>query len=320
MVMRIADLRFYLRFGKTRSGSGGTVYIKNAKIRQNTKLWSSIFICTAYILTASYPAVSGDAPPVIASHSGYGGAIQKGWYWYEVEKERKEEPSAEEDSPSPFDTSVDPRGMSVEEFRELLEKTKNDAVANPSVENMLKYIELQDVARRKALAFANVYQLVMQKHPEFTTASTNPTAVPGIDALHALKSEEVESEIYAAKNDFALIYFYKPDCQFCRAQNGILQYFTDKYGWSIKAVNLYDEPEPAYRFNVTTVPYILTVYKATGEYMPVTVGVSSLNELEQKLYRAIRYLRGEVTPSQFSIYNYDLGGPGDPEQRGNIQK
>lgn len=289
-------------------------------MRESMKFWFSILICAASVLTVSHPAVSGEEPAAVSGHSGYGGAIQKGWYWYEVEKERKDETAAEEDSPPPFDTPTDPWGMSVEEFKELLEETKNVAVADPTVENMLKYIELQDVARRKALAFANVYQLVMQKHPEFTTASTNPTAVPGIDALHALKSEEVESKIYTAKNDFALVYFHKPDCQFCRAQNGILRYFTDKYGWSIKAVNLYDEPEPAYRFNVTTVPYILTVYKATGEYMSVTAGVASLNELEQKLYRAIRYLRGEVTPSQFSIYNYDLGGPGDPEQRGNIQK
>lgn len=286
---------------------------------QGIKFWIATFICTAYVLTAPFPAISGEETNAVSSYSGYGGVIQKGWYWYEVEKERKEEP-AELYSPQPLDAGGDPWEMPVEEFRELLEKTKNDAVAKPTVENMLNYIELQDVARRKALAFANVYQLVMQKNPEFTTASTNPTAVPGIDALHALKSEEVESEIYAAQNDFALVYFHKPDCQFCRAQNGILQYFTDKYGWSIKAVNLYDDPDPAYRFNVTTVPYILTVYKATGEYMPVTVGVASLTELEQKLYRAIRYLRGDVTPSQFSIYNYDLGGPGDPEQRGNIPK
>lgn len=284
------------------------------------KFCLSILICATYFFTASNPAVSGEDSPAVLSHSGYSGVIQKGWYWYEVEKERNEEPAAEEDSPPSFDTTMDPWSMSVEEFKELLEKTKNVAVADPTVENMLKYIELQDVARRKALAFANVYQLVIQMNPEFTTASTNPTAVPGIEALHTMKSEEVESDIYAAKNDFALVYFHKPDCQFCRAQNGILRYFTDKYGWSIKAVNLYEEPESVYRFNVTTVPYILTVYKATGEYMPVTVGVASLTELEQKLYRAIRYLRGEVTPSQFSIYNYDLGGPGDPEQRGNIQK
>lgn len=284
------------------------------------KFWFSILICVAYVLTASPPAISGDDSSAVSGHSGYGGVIQKGWYWYEVEKDKKEKATAELDAPTLLDTSADPWEMPVEEFKELLEKTKNIAVANPTIENMFKYIDLQDVARRKALAFANVYQLVMQKHPEFTTASTNPTAVPGIDALHALKSEEVESEIYAAKNDFALVYFHKPDCQFCRAQNGILRYFTDKYGWSIKTVNLYDDLESAYRFNVMTVPYVLTVYKATGEYMPVTVGVASLNELEQKLYRAIRYLRGEVTPSQFSIYNYDLGGPGDPEQRGNIQK
>jgi len=100
--------------------------------------------------------------------------------------------------------------------------------------------------------------------------------------LRSIRANEVESAISASRGDFALVYFHKPDCRFCGAQNGILKYFIDKYGWNIKAVDLYEDPGAAQRFNVITVPYILAVYRATGDYMPVTVGVASMNELEQK--------------------------------------
>jgi len=278
----------------------------------------SIPLAIFYVFAAVYPAVSKEEPPVVPVHSGYANNdIKKGWYWYEIMKEKKEEPVAEpvpapSASPSP---PLDPWKMSVEEFKELLEKTKNTAVANPTIENMQKYIELQDITRKKALAFANVYQMFMQTHPEYSVASTVPISNPGIDALRSIRANEVESAISASRDDFALVYFHKPDCRFCGAQNGILKYFIDKYGWNIKAVNLYEDPGAGQRFHVMTVPYILAVYRATGDYMPVTVGVASMNELEQKLYMAIRYLKGEVTPSQFSIYNYDLGGPGDPDKR-----
>ena len=255
-----------------------------------------------------------DTTATFSVHSGYRDEeIKKGWYWYEVEKELEEEKEGTEELPPVIEIPQDPWNMPVEEFSRLLEEVRNTAIQNPTIENVKKYIELQDIARRKAVAFANVYTLVMQMHPEFTTAGQYPVANPGILALTGMRRDEIEGVIQASREDFALVYFFRPDCRFCTVQNNILRYFVDKYHWELKHVNIYDEPESAVRFNVTTVPYILVVYRDTGEYMPVGVGVVALSTLERNLFRAIRYLKGEISPSQFTLYDYAVGGAGDPE-------
>lgn len=248
-------------------------------------------------------------------HSGYDGEVEKGWYWYEVVKEKPEMDTEKPNLTETVPPDVNPWDLSAEEFRDLFDKVKDTAVTSPTVQNVSRYIEWQDVARRKAVAFANVFQLVMQNNPEFSISSQYPTTTPGMNALVSIKSEERENLIRDATGEFALIYFHRPDCKFCKAQNGILRFFVDKYGWPIKKVNIYTEPEAASRFNVSRVPYILIVSKETGDYMPLSSGVISFTEIEQKLYNTIRYMRGDVTPSRFSLYEYQDGGPGDPDNR-----
>jgi len=261
------------------------------------------------VLSLAAPSVvhAGDNMP--GYQPGYGKEVKKGWYWYEVKKEKLRDKNV---SPGtvPY---VDPWSLPAEEFRNLLNKTKDRAVAVPTVENVARYIELQDVARRKSVAFANVYQMVMQTHPEFSISSQYPSTTPGIRALTLMRSDEIDTSIREASGDFAMIYFYRPDCRFCRAQDGILAYFIDRYSWNVKRVNIYKEPEAASRFNVSVVPYILLVYRETGKYMPVSAGVVSLTDLEERLYRSIRYLRGDTSPARFSLYEYQVGGAGDPE-------
>ena len=46
--------------------------------------------------------------------------------------------------------------------------------------------------------------------------------------------------------------------------------------------------------------------------LPVAVGVTTLDEIEQRLYRGIRLLGGEITPEEFNMYEYQRGGGFDP--------
>ncbi|MBI5327456.1 MAG: conjugal transfer protein TraF [Deltaproteobacteria bacterium] len=125
----------------------------------------------------------------------------------------------------------------------------------------------------------------------------------------------MEQIIASSREDFALAYFIRPTCEFCQAQTGILKYFINKYGWDIKPVNIEEEPQAGYRFNITIVPTLLLVYKNTGDFMPISTGVTSVDMLEESLYRAIRYMRGETTPSQFLTRGYNLGSALDPETK-----
>ena len=236
-------------------------------------------------------------------------SIKKGWYWY-----KEEEPAEETEEKKEKEKPVSLSSLSVDELKKVLEERLKLAIDDPTPDNVLAYIKAKDVALKKSLAFANTYSLVIQMHPEFTNAGYYPVANPGINALYSMRTEEIESTIKNTREEFALIYFYSPDCRFCRVKNMILRYFVDKYGWEVKKVNILEESEAATRFNVFTVPYIMIVYRDTGKYMPATVGVASLAELEHAIFRAIRYMKGVTSPSNFTFYDYNLGSPVDPTQ------
>jgi len=253
----------------------------------------------------------------------YYSASKDGWWWYETEPKKEEnkpeekppegQPAAKK-LPSLSDYTIeDIWNMHPDNFQALLTEFMKKAVMNPTVETVREYYVMQDIARRKSLAFANVAATVMQTNPELTTASAYPITTPGQNARVRLQSGEIGTKIRASKDEFAILYFFSPTCEYCKAQSNILAFFTDKYGWQVKPINIEQDPNLAARFNVHTVPYLLLIYKYKRDYIPISAGVIALSEMEKKLYRGIRLLSGEITPEEFSLYEFQRGGPSDPE-------
>ena len=46
--------------------------------------------------------------------------------------------------------------------------------------------------------------------------------------------------------------------------------------------------------------------------MPISSGVISLSELKTKLYRSIKLMRGEITPQQWFLYEFEKNKSADP--------
>jgi conjugal transfer pilus assembly protein TraF len=148
----------------------------------------------------------------------------------------------------------------------------------------------------------------------------SPLAAPGKAAVTREKQREVEEKLRQSFDDFAMIYFYQPDCSFCQEQDGIMQYFVRKYDWEIKKIDITRETAHASRFNVTTTPTIILVYKNSTDYIPITAGVASMAEIEDRVYRGIRLLSGEITPQNYSIYDFQQGGVLDTTKKGPAQR
>ncbi len=240
-----------------------------------------------------------------------------GFWWYEQEPDKKKEEERKNTKhfmPSMKDYTIEQLwNMHPKDFQPLLDAFFDKAVQFPTEENVADYYKIQDIARSRANAFANVAALVWQKHPELSTLALDfPSNTPGKTARLKMQDREVEAKIASSSDDFAMIYFYKAGCDFCRAQNGILKFFVDKYGWQIKKVDIDSSPELASRFNVSTVPFLLLIYRHSDQSLPVAVGVTTLDEIEQRLYRGIRLLGGEITPEEFNMYEFQRGGGFDP--------
>jgi conjugal transfer pilus assembly protein TraF len=243
---------------------------------------------------------------------------KRGWYWYEKEKEqpRKDEPKRDVDPkhriPALRDYTAEMLwNMHPDDFQALLMDFQKKAVMTPTENNVAEYYYIQDIARRKSLAFANVTAVVMQKYPELSVTKDYPTATPGRSALTRQQQEEIAKKISGSRADFGLIYFYSPTCQYCVEQEKIARYFEERYGWEIKRIDLTQNAGLASMFNVTTVPTIILVYRHSQDPITVSAGVVSLEDMEERVYRGMRLLAGEVSPEEYSLYEFQRGSAFD---------
>ncbi|MGB3209304.1 MAG: conjugal transfer protein TraF, partial [Desulforhopalus sp.] len=244
-----------------------------------------------------------------------------GWFWYENPPQKPDEP---ENKPVPavkpgiipsLDnyTIDDLWNLHPDDFQQLLNNLQKKAVQTPDEQNIMEYLTMQDIARRKALAYTNATMYVTQKYGDlFNVNQVYPTAGPGITARVQMQLTEISQTINRAGSNHALLFFVSPGCGFCEQQAQILAYFVDKYGWQIKTVDTSTDVGAATRFNITTFPTLLLIKKGQDDYMTVASGVITLTELERKLYRAIRYLQGDTKGDNFLMYQFQKGSAFDP--------
>lgn len=249
---------------------------------------------------------------------------QCGWWWYE-EPVKKPEKNKTEDEVKKIEPQQEKPvrklptladytpeklwNMHPDDFQKLLIEFQKKAVQYPTPDNVKEYLIIQDTARRKAMAYTSVYTYVLQANPELNLNADFPITTPGRVSRTRIRTTAKKDKIRSSAIDYGLIYFYKPECEYCKAQTSILSFFMKKYpGWEVKVININNQPSIAAQFNVQTVPFIMLVKRNSKKYMPISVGVMALSRMEEMLYRAIRMLSGEITPEEFLLYDYQKGG------------
>ena len=284
--------------------------------------------CLLFFSVQTGAAAAGSAVDDPQEGNRFYSDTKHGWFWYEdppavleEEPEEPEMPSIDQKAsqtirkePSLDNYSIETLwNMHPDEFQNLLNGLQKRAVQAPNERNILEYLTMQDVARRKALAYTNAVQYVTQKHTGlFNINQVYPVAGPGVSARVQLQQEEIAGTINRARDNHALIMFTSPGCPYCVRQEQILSFFAERYGWQIKTVDISRQPEAASRFNITVTPTLLLIKRGQDASMPVATGVITLSELERKLYQAIRYLRGETSMDSFMTYEFQKGGAFDP--------
>ncbi len=288
------------------------------------RIQALLFVLFCLTLLVCAAARAGDTSPTTRENETGGRFYQErkqGWFWYKdpipAQIEKKQEPGKRTSPrilPSLDQYSIETLwNMYPDDFQHLLDVLQKKAVQSPTEENILEYLTMQDIARRKALAYTNAVMYVTQKHGDlFSVNHVYPSAGPGITARVQLQRNEIERTIRRAGHDHALIFFVRQGCGFCDKQARILDYFQDKYGWPVRAVDIGRNPDAAARFNIAVTPTLLLITRGEKKYMTVSNGVVALTELERKLFRAIRYLQGKTRQDNFLIYDFQKGSALDP--------
>ena len=278
-------------------------------------------LCCALVLVAAL-AWGDDRAAIDAP--GFYDQSKHGWFWYEdppaePEVEQPQDPPVA--TARPVERNVSLANYSTEElwtlypddFQQLLNGLQKKAVQYPTEQNILEYLSIQDIARRKALAYANATQYVTQKRADlFTLNQVYPVSTPGVAARVRLQQDEISRTIDAARSDHALLFFVAPGCGFCTQQAEILAHFVDRHGWQVRPVDITAQPDLALRFKVSVTPTLLLIRQDRQESMAIATGVVTLPEIERKLAQAIRFLRGDTGPDSFTTYEFQRGSALDP--------
>jgi conjugal transfer pilus assembly protein TraF len=269
-----------------------------------------------------------------AAHADYYSDSKKGFWWGEKEPEKQEPEKTPEDQKPTVQpqqreekkgTWVPPAlqeysyedvwNMHPDDFQDLQESFKKKAVQSPTEANVRDYYELQEIARKKALAFSNTAEYVWQRNPQLTNGNDYPTNSPGMLAKIEMSSEERLRVLQSNRANYALVYFTKTGCPYCAEEDNILKWFTSKTGWTVKPVNITQQPDMASRFGVEITPTLILIKKGESDFMPVSAGIATSKEIEEQTYRAVRVLNGDVSPEEFTIRDYEKGGGYDVNYR-----
>jgi len=250
----------------------------------------------------------------------YSKGEKRGWWWYEkaevkLAKKKKltEKVAPKHPVPDMDDYTLERLwNMHPDDFQALLMDFQKEAVRKPTEENVLNYYVMQDIARRKALAFTHVASLVMQKNQRLNLRAEAPLNAPGKKAVMRANYADTSRVLKNNKDDFALLYFTAPGCKYCDAQDGILVYFKRMTDWTIKPIDVRKQPALAARFGIERTPSIILIYKKSSDFFPISSGITDVPTLKKNLARGIQYLKGEVTPEQYGIYEHQRGGVFDP--------
>ena len=206
------------------------------------------------------------------------------------------------------------------DLRQIFTERLEEAVWRPTPKNVYAFMLVKDVARRKALAVTQMHSYLLLKYPKLNMNSVRAVSTFARDTEAKEKQREIARALARERNRFALIYFRSDSCVFCKEQDGAIHFFQIRTGWQVKEVDVNRMPSLAHQMNIEVTPSIILIKRGSEDYMPVAVGATATTDLEGNVYRGMRLLKGQVTPEQFFMYEFDKGGlmdpNGDPTQHG----
>lgn len=293
----------------------------------------SACVCSLVLIAALSFAGQKEVPDDSASRF-YKDSDKPGWHWYkdppeseEVKPEPKRKPPSEQPKQeAPKEMEKAERRMPImadytkqqlwdlhpDDFKALLDDFHKKAVMTLSEKDIGEYLEMQDLARRKSLAYTNVATLVNQKRSDLSLEKDYTTSAPGRLAMAGVQNTERDKRIAASKENFALVYFYKNDCPYCTTQSEVMRSFSHYHGWTVQPVNIAQAPQLATKYNITTVPSLILVKKGLDDFLPIATGMVTLNHIDERVFSGIRLLNGEIRPEQFYMGDFEKGGGFDP--------
>lgn len=226
----------------------------------------------------------------------------RGWFWKEIHPEPsiKVDPTSKEPSEAPTPNAPSPREkpLTTEWFRAHLGTIRDQALDDPSPENVRHYFLLQKVLLDKAERFAEIARSVVFKDPLLDERSHHPTIPSALALWHQSDNQERFEALSFLARKAGLLFVFRSDCSFCHVMAPLVSGLSKRIHMRLFAVSLdggnlngldqatrFNDPLLGQKLNMTATPAIFLLAPAHGVH-PVLEGSASAIELEEHLYEA----------------------------------
>ncbi|MEM3265249.1 MAG: conjugal transfer protein TraF, partial [Thermoplasmata archaeon] len=256
-------------------------------------------------------------------------ATQKGYWFYQTEpkpeKPKKIIPQPVQKTMQNHEIKKQPKfkkfyseeemmKMSVKQLHAVMKHLLDQAVSDPTVENVKDYLMAVDAARRKALAFTYMTMYVQQKYPQLSVLSGAPITQPGQNSEIRQTNDIINNTIKDGSNNYALLLFTTDNCQNCVVQKNILGFLTHNSNWIVRDIDITNAPEIKKVFHITEVPYLILIKRGDNRWFPIAAGVHSLDTIKHNMYYAIEYLNGNYSPKEWGLIPTEGSSMFNPEK------
>jgi len=210
----------------------------------------------------------------------------EGWYWYETQgqkiKKAKEQPH--------FATAME----QIKHYQSQLEETRAVAVLNPTVDNVARYMKMQQWSFKQSGLFASSWQKALLYYPQLDETLKFPANATGRKVYLEQEIRKKEARVKQLAKQYGLFYFFKSDCPYCHEFASTVKHFAKNYKWSLVPISLDglvidDFPNAkqdnglAALLNITAVPALFAVSPNQNRVIPITFGLVSEADLVERL-------------------------------------
>jgi len=253
-------------------------------------------LCTqAFCLRASETS-DGSTVGTTASSGEYA-KHDEGWFFYKdprfVEKKPEEPPPS---LPKEAGAAVaKPPVGSVAWIRENIDKIRDRAIDNPTPENIELFGYVQKLMMDKSEIFASRMVASNATNPALDESISNPRSAVALGGMYKAKSDAMEELLKKLSQEVAIWYFFRSDCPYCAKEDPVLQWYQQKYGYSILPIStdgapLADNSFPdwvpdqgqAEKLSVTATPTLYLVHPPSDVVL-LGIGVQSSGEINERI-------------------------------------
>jgi conjugal transfer pilus assembly protein TraF len=235
---------------------------------------------------------------------------QRGYFWYEdpvqpdpedqdvpvEDKAMTSNPEQARPDQYTYDELFD---LHPDRFQVVIDARLKHAVHRPTENNVLRFLEATDVAKKKSRLMANVAGYVAMQNPRLTGESRYPYSQPGRGEYVRQRNRDIEATLAEFKDRYAIIVFFQPGCGYCTSQEEILSHFEHLNGWTVRRIDITQNPSLAARFHVEITPTLLLVSRSTQKSRILSSGVISMDQLTTRVYQLIRLMERRADPTDF---------------------